>query len=601
MIKSIGTGIKAARNVLCASVAVLALHSCATTNTPSATLTAADLLSAPYALSSGQPFDVDAFFGALPGAIAVTYSDAVFDPALGAMVVSDLRFGAAGREGPGVRADRALIWGADVTAMETVFSGAGDLNRMAPLFDRLTLEGVRSESMQWEAGSESAAFSVEKMVIDGFAARSFQLAPKDGAKKGVDALRRIAATMNSFSYDGVAYSNLSFRLNDNRGDNVLFTVAESFARGYRSGAVEYQSSRGIYALIEETGNNPLVEVSQQLKDKSAKSPVDKILNKPSSEAVEDLIRHPAAMLAAAASGLATEYHVDFTETRGSDISGGLLWLSRWELPPITETNLLDFGASTVLGYSESWDGQLIRSVERAVVSASDFYWLVPSNYSARFEGETMNVSAILDGLEKQTGAGFATESAEQWAQIREAVSALGAEQIVADSGVVWNWNGETGDVSLSAFGDAADLTSGKMGVRLGGPSLAQWDAMARSQTPAMAGVAQMMLSRLNYSLTDKGILDRAFAYAASENGGTGPEFRQSVAAMARLSGAQAGQANPRIASYANAIADFIASGGTIELIAAPQSPVGLLEAQVAAQSAPQTLPDLLNITITHTD
>ena len=78
-------------------------------------------------------------------------------------------------------------------------------------------------------------------------------------------------------------------------------------------------------------------------------------------------------------------------------------------------------------------------------------------------------------------------------------------------------------------------------------------------------------------------------------------MRQSVVALMRLSGAQASEMNARFPAYAKAVADFLEQGGAISLLAAPPSPVSLMQIQTLSQTAPQTLPDALNITVTHTD
>ena len=68
--------------------------------------------------------------------------------------------------------------------------------------------------------------------------------------------------------------------------------------------------------------------------------------------------------------------------------------------------------------------------------------------------------------------------------------------------------------------------------------------------------------------------------------------------MIRLSGAQVAQMNARFTDYVNALADFVADGGAIEIRAEPEEPLALTALQ-NANGAPQTLPDVLNLTVTH--
>jgi len=69
--------------------------------------------------------------------------------------------------------------------------------------------------------------------------------------------------------------------------------------------------------------------------------------------------------------------------------------------------------------------------------------------------------------------------------------------------------------------------------------------------------------------------------------------------MIRLSGAQAAQMNPRITDYVNALAEFVAKGGMLEIAAAPEEPVAFTTLQSTGMTAPQTMPDVLDLTVTH--
>ncbi|MCK5750883.1 MAG: hypothetical protein KAH44_32000, partial [Oricola sp.] len=152
MIKSLKT--RAVRALFCASAAALALNSCATA--PAPVLTADDLLLAPYALETGAPFDVDAMFAALPDWVSVSHGGARSDAALGGMVIDGLTIAVANMPDAKLVADRAVIWGGDPAAAEAVFSGTASLSDMSLLFDRLTIEGLHSEGVQWETGTENA-------------------------------------------------------------------------------------------------------------------------------------------------------------------------------------------------------------------------------------------------------------------------------------------------------------------------------------------------------------------------------------------------------------------------------------------------------------
>jgi hypothetical protein len=102
-------------------------------------------------------------------------------------------------------------------------------------------------------------------------------------------------------------------------------------------------------------------------------------------------------------------------------------------------------------------------------------------------------------------------------------------------------------------------------------------------------------------IADKMLLDVGFELGALGMEGTSADdLRQSAPAMIRLSGMQAAAMSPRIGGYVDAIANFVEQGGTIEIAARPQSPVALEAIDAASEAGPQTIPDLINLTVTHT-
>ena len=57
--------------------------------------------------------------------------------------------------------------------------------------------------------------------------------------------------------------------------------------------------------------------------------------------------------------------------------------------------------------------------------------------------------------------------------------------------------------------------------------------------------------------------------------------------------------NPRISDYVNAVADFVAKGGALEISAKPAKPVAFSAIEATGNTAPQTLPDVLELEVTH--
>ncbi|MEM9619808.1 MAG: hypothetical protein AAF936_17785 [Pseudomonadota bacterium] len=578
------------RKLFLASAGALILQSCVT---QPPVLTASDLLSEPYVLSSGRAFDVDAFFSALPDWLSVSYAGASFDSGIGAMVVDDLAFSLRAAPDYRIRAGRATIWDADVEAMAQVLRGVGDLSVMTPLFDRIAFENISSEGMQWDTGAQSLGLSIDKLVLDGLSARSFALADKASAPEGAAIFRMFAALATSYAYDGGAYSNFSFQMNDNQGNVASLTVNEAFARGYDAGRVEYNSAYGVRTKTFTGSGDLVTEVSQMIGMDGEANPVSKILQPDVRMQMRTALKNPVAAIAAASGAGSNEREIAFLEMRDIDLQGAMSWLARWELPPITETDLIDLGSSTIIGEKQFMNGAVIYERARADVTAADFYWLVPSRIDYVETGAVLNVKSLLDMMTKDM-----PEADQYTAQAYEAVSALGLEQISFDGSFNWLWNGETGDASLQSAADIVDFARFEYGAAVGGPTLARWDEAFRSDD-FDSGRYEMSLGALNFSVTDYQMIDRVLSYVAAQSGETPEDLRLAAPALIRLSGAEAAAMNPRIPAYLDAFAGFIETGGALSINMNPVEPVSFQELQMLNNS-PQTLPDVLNLTVTHT-
>jgi len=57
--------------------------------------------------------------------------------------------------------------------------------------------------------------------------------------------------------------------------------------------------------------------------------------------------------------------------------------------------------------------------------------------------------------------------------------------------------------------------------------------------------------------------------------------------------------NPKFSEYVNAVADFVAEGGALEIAAQPAEPVAFATLQETGATAPQTIPDVLGLQVTH--
>lgn len=174
----------------------------------------------------------------------------------------------------------------------------------------------------------------------------------------------------------------------------------------------------------------------------------------------------------------------------------------------------------------------------------------------------------------------------------------GLDKVKADGFAEWIWNSKTGVADLNYvvnMDNVADFstTFGLSNLKLADLAAARADG----ETNVVAGHGAF--KKFSLKLKDEKALDAIFGLAALQMGGTGEDLRQSAPAMIRLSGAQVAQMNPRISAYINAVADFVAKGGTLEIDAQPAAPVAFTTLQATSMSAPQTLPDVINLEVTH--
>jgi len=271
------------------------------------------------------------------------------------------------------------------------------------------------------------------------------------------------------------------------------------------------------------------------------------------------------------------------EWRDIDFSGLLAWGLKGEEPPMTAENLINLGAVKMTD-AETFIGEKRASImKEATISAMDFTWLAPSNIRADTKGAVYDFTAYMP------------ETEEAAAKI---LKDYGLDNVKGDGYAEWRWDNDKGGAKLDYVVETAGLADFSLGLGLSGLKLKDM-AAAREAGEDNVFLAQGAFDHFALKITDEKALDAIFALSALQMGGAGEDLRQSVPAMVRLSGMQAAQMNPRISGYVDAVAEFIAKGGTIEITAKPATPVPFTGLQSTGMTAPQTLPDVLDLKVTH--
>ena len=241
-------------------------------------MTAESLLSGQYTLRNAEPFDVQAFLGAMPNWVNTSFADARFNETTRAMEVDGLVLSLAEQPQLRVVIEKASLWAGDSEALNAVLSGIAT-DGARPIIDRVMLSGLRTEGLEWAGDEQSMSITMDKLVLDGLEASSFTLAPREqvaplnddagaqGRSSGVPLLTAYATTdpaiefarmlggiASSVHYDGVAYSNLVMRSVEAGGSEVVVSIDSGFTSDYDRGRTLFDVTNGL-RISTRTGSD----------------------------------------------------------------------------------------------------------------------------------------------------------------------------------------------------------------------------------------------------------------------------------------------------------------------------------------------------------
>jgi len=589
------------RRYLLTAAATLALTACAT-STPSTTreLTADSLLNQSFSVRGGSTVDMNSFFSELPSWLNASFSDAKFSASTGAMIVDNLTLSLTEAPDYKLVIEQAQFWGADNNALNAVMNGnVTDLP--VEIFDRASFENIRTEGLSWDNGKQSANNTIDKIVIDGLSAKSFSLTPIE-AQEGeeiITLVRTLAGVASSYSIDAMAYSGWHAEFKESFGGRIDMDIARGFMSGYDRGRKAYEISEGFSFRTIASSAERIIEVDNNSKKEPTTKDNSKILQPWAQPEIKSLLKNPIAFITQYSGGQRLSQTVTSIESRNTDISGALKWLTKWQLPPITETNLIDFGSFTTLDNRQTVDDEEIFVIARSEVTDTKFYWLIPSKIRQVDSGYNVNLLALAENSLKAEGLDLQNNA--ELKQVRDAMITLGLDNIRGGSEAEWNWNGETGVLNTNASLNLIDSVASDFALDMGGPSLASWKTLIENNTNEEEILKALNLSGFRFSLTDDQLLDRIYTLAAEQLGnGSGEDLRQSLPSLIRLGSGQFNQLSPRIPLYVDALSGFTGDSGTITITAKPEAPVSLQTISEMGETTPQALLDLLNVEIVHT-
>ena len=502
-----------------------------------------------YRLKDGEPVDIDQLLALMPAASRPSYGEAEFDASLGATVVTDLRFSDAD-DGEAVIVERAEFYGVDLDAIERIKLAEADADGFEQVFDKVRFLNVRSEGFE----DDDAEMTLS---IDGVEFDSLEI-KKSGIKDGDNP----AHFFDAFNLAGFYAKNFSMTTTSEEVPSVKFSAPDLRLVGVGGGKLNAMIATDLAYEINQTE-----ESIEQMRSAMGPS-ADIIFNGP----LRGFIAPDSQSV-----------KLKTFEWRDIDFSGLLEWGLKDERPPLSEDNLINLGEMSMTDAESFVGGKRAALIKEATISSFDFTWFVPSNFRADFKGAQYDYTAYIPDGED-----------EALAVLKE----HGLDKVTGDGFTEWNWDSKSGKATLEQVSNAKGLADFTLDFSLSGLELDEVaDAIENGENNALASLGKF--DRFSMTLDDEKALDAIFAIAAIEMGGTGDDLRQQVPAMIRLTGLQAAQINPRISDYVNAAADFVAKGGSLTIAAQPEEPLAFGALQATGTTSPQTLPDVLNLTITH--
>lgn len=551
------------KTILLASVAALALGACGgkdsgnNTSAPAtkssqkaASVTAKSPIDTAFKFSGGKELDFDGLISTLPEGERPTYATAAFDSKIGATVITDLQY-TDGSNGETITIDRVELYGLDADAIDRVKAGEASIDAsMETIFEKVRLFGVRPDGAGDDANVSIGAVEIDKLRL------------RSGSLNDSHEPQNPAIFFNNFDLAGLYFKDFNVEVTEEGGPQLSFRMPDARIVGLGGGKMTAMVMNDL-AYEVENSEETIAALTGLLGAQGAL-----IMNSPMRNFI--------------APGTQKVSMKSFV-WRGFDLSGLLEYGLKDEEPPVTAKNLLRLGSAEATDFETYVNGKLAYKGEKSSFSSEESTWLIPSKVRAETTGDVYNLEAYVPEGEEELMA---------------LVKKNGLDNIKSSSSLAWDWDAKKGGAAFKANYDTSGFADLAMSFDLDGLAIEKIKAaMDAGDTEAVEKLA--VFNNFNVTLDDEKLLDTLFDVAGLQMGQSGSDLRQSAPAMLRLSGAQFASLNPKFSGYVDALAAFVAEGGTLSINASPDAAVPLAAIAAASDSAPQTLPDVLDLEITH--
>ncbi len=310
-------------------------------------------------------------------------------------------------------------------------------------------------------------------------------------------------------------------------------------------------------------------------------------------------------------------------------------LAKGALPPMTQTDVVDYGVMRAKGERQTLLGAPLVTVDESEINFSESQWLIPSTMHWRTKGATYYIGPLLEQISTmaaleapgettgESADGNADASVDQIAQTLQVLKDAGVETISFDADTVANWDPATGALTTDALADIDGF--GEFIFEMGGV-LPVYDKIVEAAPAEITGdwsalgaafAGDAALSDYKITLKDAGGIDKTFALltgfaklapeddpsTAAFRNSTPEEARIAISSMMRVVGPSLAGPIPPAAGYITSFADFVADGGALSVGIAPSSPITLIDAMGASAALeagdPMAMINLLNLSVEH--
>ncbi len=514
---------------------------------------------AKYTLKNASAFDLDGFIESFGYDGEKPYGSVQFDESLGATIVSNIKFDSG--DGGIITIAKAELFGVDEKAIDLVKNGTAAFDAsFETIFQKVRLYDINvAQSEASVEGDEYENFTIGGVEFD-------KLKLRQG---GIDNTKGDATLpaqfFNMFDLGGVFFKDMNLDIKNKEFGELKMNAPDMRLVGIGGGKLNSIIAKNLdYSFVQsrEALSEALQGIPPQL---------------------EGLIDGPLG----AALGLSgQQVKVASMEWNGIDASGLLEYGLKGEIPPTSARNLISLGRGDYKDMESYIGGKLLSTTKSTTFSMDQFTWLVPNVIKTNSKDTVMDFTAYIpDG--------------EEFDQFRSVLTKNGLNSVKGDSNMVWDWDDEKGSADVSFAFNTDNFADLSFDMNMGNLKFNEIATMVEEENQAgLIGVGNFQ----NFSLKikDKSLLDAVFDIAAIQMGaGTGADLRGSAPAMVRLGGSQITAINPLFSDYVDAVASFLGEGGTIEISAKPDEAVSFFELGGVAQATPQTLPNLLNMKVTH--